>query len=160
MDGVDAREPDLAVTVPLAGDAVTAYVLAELDRRGHAGSRTRHGFVFQRLLVSEPTIGELAADLAVTQQAVSQLVAELEGLGQIERVGDPLDRRVRRIRLTERGRAVIEAARDIRRDLERRLEAAVGADDLAAARRTLDAVLELTGAARDVAERRARPPAD
>lgn len=155
---MDVRELDVAVLVALAGDASTRLVLAELERHGHAGTRTRHGYVFQRLLVSEPTIGELAVDLGVSQQAASQIVAELEAAGRVERIGDPADRRVRRIRLSARGREVIDAARRIRRELERRLEDAVGPDDLAAAKRTLAALLELAGETGDVAGRRMRPP--
>jgi DNA-binding MarR family transcriptional regulator len=52
-------------------------------------------------------ISEVGDDLGVTTAAASQLVERLVQQGLIERGEDPADRRVRRIRLTPQGKALI-----------------------------------------------------
>lgn len=101
-------------------------------------------------------IGELAEALSITQQGASKHVVQLEELGWIERFGDAQDARVRRIRLTDAGRRVIEDARRVRAELDEHLAGKVGAADLAATRRTLAALLGLTGD--DVRARERRVP--
>lgn len=142
---MDLRRLDVTTLSALAGGAASDYVLERLRALGHAGVRVSHGYVFQRLLGAEPTIGELADALAITQQGASKHVAQLEALGWVERFGDAQDARVRRIRLTDAGRRVIEDARRVRAELDERLAAQVGPADVAATRRTLAALLGLTG---------------
>ena len=92
----------------------------------------------------------------MTSQAVSKSVRELEALGYVERWSDPADGRVRRVALTDKGRAVLEAGRADPRGAQRaswpRRSAPSGSRPR---RRTLKAAL----AARGAMELRARPPA-
>ena len=81
---------------------------------GFADARFGHGFVFQHLVAGPLPIGDLARAMDVTQQRASKATAELEALGYVRREPDPADARVRRIALTERGWAAIEAARRAR----------------------------------------------
>jgi DNA-binding MarR family transcriptional regulator len=60
---------------------------------------------------------------------------------------------VRQLALTEKGRAAIEAKREIRAALNKELETALGADTFEAAARTLEARGEMSA----VAGRRVRP---
>ena len=53
----------------------------------------------------EPTLGELAVVEGVAPPTVTRVVAALEAEGLVQRFDDPHDRRVRRVRLTRRGRA-------------------------------------------------------
>ena len=53
--------------------------------------------------------------------AGSKAVRELEALGYVERWSDPADGRVRRVALTEKGRAVLEAGRAAGAALNREL---------------------------------------
>ena len=151
---MDLHALDLATLSSLAGDAASAAVLERLRQLGHVGVRRSHGYVFQRLLVGEPTIGELAEALAITQQGASKHVAQLEELGWVERFPDPGDARLRRIRLTAAGHGVIEDARRVRGELDERLSELLGERDVTAARRTLAALLELTGRGGPARERR------
>jgi len=48
-------------------------------------------------------VNDLADHLGVTMPAVSQLLAPLEDMGLIQRSADPMDRRVKLIRLTDKG---------------------------------------------------------
>lgn len=149
---------DVGTLASLAGTAAARDVLTAMAADGHDGVRVSHGYVFQRLLEGEPTIGELAAALGITQQGASKHVAELERLGYAERIPDAADQRTRRVRITALGRQAIDAGRRARAALEARLIAACGIDDVAAARRTLAALLELTGEDRAATARRASPP--
>jgi DNA-binding MarR family transcriptional regulator len=155
---VDPAGLDLGYLALFVGHAVNAAVQDALAGRGHGDLRTSHGFVFQHLVAGARTIGELAERMAVTQQAASKTVAELEGLGYVERTADAGDARVRRIALSARGRAAIAAGRKARAALERRLEARCGAAAIAAARRTLVAALDELGGADAVRARRVVAP--
>jgi DNA-binding MarR family transcriptional regulator len=149
---------DLGTLALFVGYAHSSAVLAEIHARGHTALRVAHGFVFQHLVEQDRTIGELAARLEVTQQAASKSVAELEELGYVERIADPDDARIRRVRLTEGGHAAIEAARAARARIGRRIAAGAGEARVAAAQKTLVTVLELLGGGTDVRTRRIRAP--
>lgn len=152
---VDAMDvPTLAF---LAGVAANEYLLRRLRDRG-IELRNAHGYVIQHLIEGEPTIGEIAERLEVTQQAASKTVLELEELGYVKRVSDPNDARVRRVALTRAGTRLLEKARADRAQLEASLSAVVGPRALDATRRALMALLEQTGSLGAVESRRAKPP--
>jgi DNA-binding MarR family transcriptional regulator len=142
----------------LAGQVLTSAVLRRLDGAGFGDLRTSHGFVFQHLVDGPRTIGELAGALGVTPQAASLAVVELEALGYVRREVDADDRRVRRVTLTDRGRAGIEAARAARRELAGLLEERVGRETVESARRALVAAIDLAGGTDDIRHRRVPPP--
>lgn len=151
---LDPADLDLPTLAALAGEAANRHLLARLHAAGFDGIRVSHGYIVQRLITAEPTVGELAEQLGVTQQAASKSVTELETLGYVERRPDATDSRVRRVALSDRGRAMLAQARADRRALERCV-----AGDLAAAKSALVALLDATGELPDVRARRAKPPA-
>jgi DNA-binding MarR family transcriptional regulator len=57
------------------------------------------------------TLGELAAAEGVSPSTITKIVSKLEQSGVIERMIDPHDRRVHRVRLSERGIEQIEMYR-------------------------------------------------
>src|SRR5262245_12164898 len=126
MAEVDLGSLDLPTLAALAGAAANDHLLDRLTSAGYEGVRISHGYVIQLLVDAEPTVGEIAARLGVTQQAASKSVAELEQVGILQRRSDPVDSRVRRVSLTERGRALISATRRERRALEARVRTGVG----------------------------------
>jgi DNA-binding MarR family transcriptional regulator len=150
---IDPESLDLATLTALAGGAVERQVLAALHDAGFAGVRAAHGFVVQRLIESEPTVSELAAELGVTQQAASKTVAEMERIGIARRVADPADQRARRVRLTDRGREMVAESRRRRAEFD----AAGTVAEVATARRVLLAVLERAGGLDAARERRVPP---
>lgn len=93
------------------------------------------------------TLGALAAAEQVRPPTITRLVRELEREGLVVLVPDPDDRRVRRVRATARGRALLEEGR--RRRVSRLAGALAG---LTAAERRL-----IARAARLI-ERLSRPP--
>ena len=57
------------------------------------------------------TLGELAAAEQVTPPSMTRIVRNLEADGLVEREVDPADRRVARVRATEKGRQILLDAR-------------------------------------------------
>jgi DNA-binding MarR family transcriptional regulator len=152
----ELQDNDLVLWTQLLGEVLNGQVLERLARE-HPHVRYGHGFLIQQLVDRPRPVGEIAGNLGVTSQAVSKTVRELEGLGYVERSPDPADGRVRHVALTERGRAVLEAGRTIRAELNAELAAVLGAERLAAAAGTLRAALEARGAMAQVRGRRIRP---
>lgn len=155
---MDPRALDLGHLALFVGLAFAERVRAELAAAGFSELRVAHGFLIQHLIGAERTIGELAARLQVTQQAASKAVAELEALGHVERAPDPADARVRRVRLSARGRAAVTRARRARAALQKRLAARHGEDALERCRAVLADVLEGLGGAEAVRSRRVLAP--
>jgi DNA-binding MarR family transcriptional regulator len=149
---------DLSLVSLFAGLALAEEVQRRLAAEGFEDVRFGHGFVFQHLVGGPLPIGDLARAMDVTQQRASKATAELEALGYVRREPDPADARVRRIALTERGRAAIEAARWARAALVDELRQRLGAERVAAAEALLRDVLRETGAESAIRARRVRLP--
>ena len=149
---------DLSLAAMLVGLALAEDVQRRLAADGFADARFGHGFVFQHLVAGPLPIGDLARAMDVTQQRASKATAELEALGYVRREPDPADARVRRIALTERAEAVIEAARRARASILDDLRARLGAERVEAAEELLREVLRETGADAAVSARRVRLP--
>lgn len=76
------------------------------------------------------TLGELAEAEQIRPPTISRLVQGLESDGLVERIPDPTDRRVHRVRATRRGRSLLEAGRARRVETLARDLAALPATDL------------------------------
>jgi DNA-binding MarR family transcriptional regulator len=148
---------DLVLWTQLLAEALNARILDALRARGHPELRYSHGFLFQQLVEGARPVGEIAANLGVTSQAVSKAVREVEALGYVERVTDAADARVRRVALTARGRDAVKASREIRAALNAQFAGTLGADRTEAAAATLAAALEAAGGLDAVRGRRVRP---
>jgi DNA-binding MarR family transcriptional regulator len=61
--------------------------------------------------LGSPTLGALAAREAVQPPSMTRIVGALETMGYVTRVVDPTDRRVARVTLSPRGRAVLDRNR-------------------------------------------------
>lgn|SRR5262249_25145069 len=81
--------------------------LAELLHSGHLGPR--HGRTLYVLTTGPVTVGELAGQLGLSLATTSNLVAELDRAGLVERRQDPADRRRTIVTIAEDRRPVIEA---------------------------------------------------
>jgi DNA-binding MarR family transcriptional regulator len=89
------------------------------------------------------SLQDLADRLAVSKQATSRLVEVLVQRGYCGRASDVTDRRKTLLVLTERGRDAAGEIRKVVDRLNRALAARVSATDIAAARVTLAAVVEM-----------------
>jgi DNA-binding MarR family transcriptional regulator len=99
------------------------------------------GFVL-RAVDDEPiSLRELADRLEMTSPGALKIIDPMLDEGYLERVSDPADRRVRAIALTPKGREALAAARAFHAEFESSLAEQLGADAVAAARGTLEAIV-------------------
>ncbi len=150
------RNPDLAILLTGAGRVVADRLGEAVERAGVDDMRTAFGFVIRALSNDERTLTELAELLGVTKQAAIKVIDQMEGLGYIERIPDPADRRSKRLRLTPKAHDVRRAAMAASRRIERELRADLGDEDVAAMRRALTRLLERHGALDDAVASRSR----
>jgi DNA-binding MarR family transcriptional regulator len=140
---VVTQDLDLSSYVGIVAPALNELVIERLAERGFDGVKVSHGYVVQRLLDAQPTISALAASLGMTQQGASKQVLDLERLGYAERATVAGDQRARAVRLTDRGRAMVDAARAIRDGLERQVVQRAGAARVGHAKEVLAVLLDL-----------------
>jgi DNA-binding MarR family transcriptional regulator len=99
------------------------------------------------------TSGELAIELGVTRSATSQIVAKLKSKGLVEEQPTPDDVKRKRLRVTRRGRAAAQTARDYQRAMA---SALFGTASRAEVNAYLRFVEKLEAYHADVADRRDR----
>jgi DNA-binding MarR family transcriptional regulator len=153
---LDPAEIDLLQLALFAGMAANQAVRERLEKRGFVGLRDSHGFVIQHLLREPQSIGELAGHLGITQQAVSKTVAEMARNGYVQDAPSD-DARVRKIRLSARGKSVVETTRKYRKDLEAELAQHAGKDAYAQAKSVLLSALDRLNALEPIRHRKVRP---
>ncbi len=102
--------------------------LERINRAGGApvAIRPAHTSLFPHIDKEGTRLTELARRLGVTKQAVGQLVGDLEQMGMLERVDDPVDGRAKLVRFTDRGLRGIEHGLSVLRGLESQLEHRLG----------------------------------
>ena len=105
-------------------------VVAELERRGHAGVRPVHEFALRAIDEGAQTASELGRRLAVSKQAAAKTIAALEALGYVVREADPADARRKPLRVTPRGREMVEIGAALFDDVRARWASQIGAEAL------------------------------
>jgi DNA-binding MarR family transcriptional regulator len=95
--------------IPLGGllqaarDAMLAEFERDLAEAGYGDIRPTHGCVFRFVRGEGTRLTDLALLAGMTKQSVGEVVDDLVEHGYVERVPDPVDRRAKLIRLTDRG---------------------------------------------------------
>jgi DNA-binding MarR family transcriptional regulator len=105
-------------------------VRAELANRGHPGVRAGYEFNLRAIDAGADTASELGRRLSVTKQAAAQAIAVLEQLGYVDRVADPGDARVKRLRVTSRGHEMMTLGAALFDEVRGRWAAQIGAGEL------------------------------
>ncbi|MEV5962493.1 MarR family transcriptional regulator [Kribbella sp. NPDC051952] len=154
----DPADADLSLASLFTGWALADEVQRRLAADGFEDARFADGVVFQHLVGGPVTISTLAERLGVTQQAASKTVADLHGRGYVARTADPQDARARHVVLTDRGQAVIAAARRHRAAVDSALREALGDERVEAARLLLVDAIKQLGASPALRARAVRPP--
>jgi DNA-binding MarR family transcriptional regulator len=103
---------DTGAVEALGALKIAGHMLSLLQERWaekHGLTQGRLGLLFRLYRCGDTPMGDLAVDLDYTPRNITGLVDHLERDGLVERVPDSLDRRSIRARLTDSGRARIEA---------------------------------------------------
>lgn len=141
-DPEDRRMLGALLRIPF--QAIVARIHEGLVVAGYPDLRPAHLVVFQQMRPEGVRLTELAESAQITKQSMGYIVDHLEEQGYVERVPDPADRRAKIIRLTERGKDVERAAREILRGIEAEWGRHLGKERLRQLRETLtDLVLML-----------------
>jgi DNA-binding MarR family transcriptional regulator len=147
---------DLGILLGLAYQGFTDELWAQLASKGFDDLGNAYGYVFRALADDELSQRELAVRLGITDQGMAKILGEMVERGYVERRADPVDARVKRLRLGKRGRGALATARQFHADFERSLVKEAGAGGVAALRRTLEMIAQ-RGHPGDLAMARLRP---
>jgi len=124
--------------------AFIARLHVELAEAGYPEIRPTHGVVFQHLGADGSRVTDLAERSQVSKQWLGSLVDDLEARGYLERVPDPTDARAKSVRLTDKGRELMQVSQRISRRIEAEWAARVGEHHLQQLRRRLaDVIVDL-----------------
>ena len=124
-------------------ETVRDRMLAGLHERGFTDLVAAHLDVFQYPGPENQRPLELATQTRMTKQALNYLLGQLEQLGYLTREPDHTDQRSKRIRLTRKGHAVIEAIREIVQDVQAEWELQLGPRKFAQLRGLLTQLYEI-----------------
>jgi DNA-binding MarR family transcriptional regulator len=138
----DDPDLDFGMLLGFAWAEFVAELHEALAEQGFDDLGTSFGYVFRVLLREERSVKELADLLDITPPGAVKLVDEMEAKGYVRRVADSGDRRVRRLQLTDRGRAAVVAARAFHGRFEAQLAAATSERTARDARRALQAIAD------------------
>ena len=125
----------------LAGVVFVDALHEHLAGAGFDGFTARSGWVLRTLGDEALSLRELADRIGLSSPGALKAIDPMLGAGYLERA-ETEDRRVRAVRVTERGRAALACATAFHADFEERLADEVGAADVAATRRALSALVE------------------
>lgn len=99
--------------------------------RGHKGLKLNWDTVFLNLDFREGSrVVDLAQVNGLTKQGMSQIVAEIEQHDYITKKDDPSDGRARKIKLTTKGKKLIQDSMEAYEELEAEYEALIGLEKL------------------------------
>jgi len=98
----------------------------ELAKRGYEDIRPVHDFALHSILSGAADASQLGRAMSVTKQAAARTIAVLEERGYVVRESDPTDRRRMRLRVTERGLAMLHEGESIFDEIRDRWEGQIG----------------------------------
>lgn len=121
---------DLALLLLAGFRTLADRATTELAGRGYEDVRTVHDFALHSILSGADSVSELARRMSVTRQAAAKTIAVLEERDYVARQPDPADRRRTRLRVTERGLALLGQGEAIFDELREQWEEQVGTEAL------------------------------
>lgn len=129
--------------VQRAGVAITSYVERGLRAAGYDVSPARAGNVMRNITREGSTIVGIAKSAGVSKQAISRQAEGLHRLGYVDIEASDVDRRTRIVKPTDFGLRSREVVTHLYEDIEAEIERRVGAEDLAAFRRVVNALQDI-----------------
>jgi DNA-binding MarR family transcriptional regulator len=134
-------QTDFGILLALTYASFVEELRIEHAQQGFDDLGGSYGYVFRALEHEELSAAQLADRLGVRDQALTRVIDGMERKGYVERVRDEHDRRVKRLRLGERGRAALAVAHEFHARYERDLGTRIGRDRVVALRATLEGLL-------------------
>jgi DNA-binding MarR family transcriptional regulator len=131
---------DFGVLLNVAFGAFKEALDADLALAGFDDIGSSFGYVFRLLAESPCNLSELAAQLGMSAPGALKVVDDMVAKGYVSRTVDAGDRRVKRLELTDRGRAALDRARSFHGKYEQALVQRLGMRQVAAARKLLEAM--------------------
>ena len=116
-----------------------------LQMKGFRAFRASHMNVLRHGVLGDPRPAEIADRSRMSKQAVGQLIAICETQKLVKTVSDATDRRAKIVTFTERGRAVIDAEREVMERMDADLQALLGMKGFGDLRHSLMLLSEWTG---------------
>jgi DNA-binding MarR family transcriptional regulator len=135
------RSPLIAL-VFRANRALQLDMVRAAHARGFQQAKNSHNAVFGTLPAEGQRSVDLAAQAGMTRQSMGEVVRDLVGLGILEMVPDPSDRRAKLVRYTDEGLAVARTGFEYIVELEKTFRAEFG-EEYEATRRVLERVAEI-----------------
>jgi DNA-binding MarR family transcriptional regulator len=136
--------PDQAVTLGALLRApyrvLARRLYAELTAGGFPEIRPAHSAVFRHITPEGSRLTDLAEQAEMTKQSMAYLVGCLEEHGYVKAYPDPDDGRARRVRLTARGRRLIDALLAASLRLEEEVARRMGRERIESLRENLAAL--------------------
>jgi DNA-binding MarR family transcriptional regulator len=138
---MSSAEPlDFGVLLNVAFVSFKEALDADLAAAGFDDIGSSFGYVFRLLAQAPRNLSELAAQLGMSAPGALKVVDDMVAKGYVARSADADDRRVKRLELTDRGRAALSRARSFHENYEKALVQRLGMRQVAAARKLLEAV--------------------
>jgi DNA-binding MarR family transcriptional regulator len=128
---------DLALLLLGAFRTLADSATAELATRGHGDVRPTHDFAMQAILSGADTASELGRRMSVTKQSAAKTIAVLVERDWVAREPDATDGRRMRLRVTDRGLAMLREGEAIFDELRAQWAEQVGEGLLADVEGTL-----------------------
>jgi DNA-binding MarR family transcriptional regulator len=128
------------------------WLFAGYQERGESGLRPKHGAVIANIDAQGTRPSVLAERAGMTRPAMGELIDELEGLGYVDRVPDPEDRRAKLIKPTAKTLARQRLAREVSGEIEAAYATRLGQQRHRQLRRALLDLIELSGTGSEVAQ--------
>ena len=132
---------DLALLLLAGFRTLADQATAELAQRGYEDVRPVHDFALRAILSGADSASELGRRMSVTKQAAAKTLSSLEERRYVTREPDSTDRRRTRIRVTDRGLAMLHEGETIFNELREQWEQQVGTASLSSLEETLRKLL-------------------
>lgn len=132
---------DFGILLALSYTAFVDELRAELARLGYDELNRSFGYVARALAEGPLTLKALAERLELTPPGALKIVDDMVANGYLERAPDRTDGRAKRLGLSRRGNAALDAARRFHARFERRLASRHGKAHVVTLRALLSAVV-------------------
>jgi DNA-binding MarR family transcriptional regulator len=107
MSEDDQRPFTIMMAFRLTARLMVEELIERLEADGHQGVHPSHNALYENIDPDGTRLTELAARADMTHQSMSELVANLERGGWVERRPDPTDGRARLVCLTPAGKDLV-----------------------------------------------------